>query len=225
VLLVDDGPNYEQAAPLRAGGVLTVKGDGRRPETLSQARVGWARDVLALMDDDAAAVDVALRSRDMARSRGRGSHVLASVSDAEMCELLRIETVSRNEASSIDFVNARELTARDVQRLLREHGTIETLLVDGPCADVIPLVATRMAQDQLGAEAAATAAGVAPVAAEAWRGEADRVTRELHAHGHDPDRARTLRLLARRAMARLKGRAPAKDVVAYLAQQLEEVVR
>jgi len=91
--------------------------------------------------------------------------------------------------------------------------------------DVIPLVATRMAQDRLSAEAAAAAAGVAPVAPEAWRREADRVTRERHAHAPDPDRARALRMLAGEAMARLRGRASAKDVVAYLAQQLEEVVR
>ena len=89
--------------------------------------------------------------------------------------------------------------------------------------EVIPVVTTRMATDGLTAEAAAAAAGIAPVAPEAWHREVDRIASERHEGPRDADRARELRLLAGRAMGRLMGRAPAKEVVAYLTHRLEEI--
>jgi Asp-tRNA(Asn)/Glu-tRNA(Gln) amidotransferase B subunit len=43
--------------------------------------------------------------------------------------------------------------------------------------------------------------------------------------GKTDGRDKRLRFLAGRAMAQLKGRAPAKDVAAYLAGTLEEIAR
>jgi glutamyl-tRNA(Gln) amidotransferase subunit E len=91
--------------------------------------------------------------------------------------------------------------------------------------EAIAVVATRMAKDGIAAEAACAAEGIALVGREAWQREANRVALDA------PVRMRTevpgdrLRYLAGRAMAQLRGKAPAKDVVAYLTGQIEEAVR
>ena len=89
----------------------------------------------------------------------------------------------------------------------------------------IPVVATRMAKDGLSAEAAAAAEGIALVGREVWQREVNRVALDSPARLRTDNRGTRLRFLAGRAMAQLKGKAPAKDVAAYLNEKIEEVVR
>jgi glutamyl-tRNA(Gln) amidotransferase subunit E len=85
----------------------------------------------------------------------------------------------------------------------------------------LPLVAARMAADGLDAVAAASAEGLEPLGREAWIGEADRVaeTEAWAARVEEP--GKRLSFLAGQVMARLRGRAPGRDVVHYLREKLE----
>ena len=91
--------------------------------------------------------------------------------------------------------------------------------------EAVPVVATRMAKDGLRAADAAAAEGIALVGRETWQRDLEGLGMEGYLAGKTDGRDKRLRFLAGRAMARLKGRAPAKDVAAYLAGTLEEIVR
>jgi len=91
--------------------------------------------------------------------------------------------------------------------------------------EAIFVVATRMAKDGVSAEAACAAEHIALVGREVWAGEIGRPSLEGYVHGKIDSRDRRLRFLAGRAMEKLKGRAPARDVAAYLADQIGEVAR
>ena len=91
--------------------------------------------------------------------------------------------------------------------------------------DAVPAIAARMAKDGLNAEAAAAAEGIALVGREAWQQVADRVTLDGYVRrGHD-SRDRQLQYLAGRAVQRLKGHAPAREVAAYVREKLREIGR
>jgi len=91
--------------------------------------------------------------------------------------------------------------------------------------EAIPVVATRMAKDRLSAEGACTAERIALVDRGVWQSELDRVTLEGYVRGPIDTRDKRLRFLAGRAVEQLRGRAPAKDVAAFLREHLEEVGR
>ena len=91
--------------------------------------------------------------------------------------------------------------------------------------EAIPVVATRMAKDSLSADAACEAEGIALVGREVWQREVNRVALDSPARLRADNGGTRLRFLAGRAMAQLKGKAPAKDVAAYLNEKIEEVVR
>ena len=109
VVVIDNALTSEQAFSLRSAGVFTVKGDPRRIEVLHEANVRQASEVLALTDDDALNIDIALRSHGEARATG-------SVSRADLCELLRIEALGTNGSPRLDFLNADELCARTIDQ-------------------------------------------------------------------------------------------------------------
>ncbi|HEY3357212.1 MAG TPA: Glu-tRNA(Gln) amidotransferase subunit GatE [Polyangia bacterium] len=88
--------------------------------------------------------------------------------------------------------------------------------------EAIPFVAGAMAKRQLrSAAAAATACGIDLMAAEAWQEAIGHLGFADYRGGKDDSAARRLRYLAGEAVRLLKGRAPAKDVVAYVRHQLE----
>jgi glutamyl-tRNA(Gln) amidotransferase subunit E len=89
--------------------------------------------------------------------------------------------------------------------------------------EAIPVVATRMAKDGLDAGAACAAEGIALVGREAWSAELGAPSLEGLTPSKADSRARKLRYLTGRAMEKLHGRAPAKDVAAYLADALQKV--
>jgi len=91
--------------------------------------------------------------------------------------------------------------------------------------EALSVVATRIARDGLSAEAACAAEHIALVGREVWIGELGRPSLEGYVQAKIDSRDRRLRFLAGRAMEKLKGRAPAKDVAAYLADQIGEVAR
>jgi glutamyl-tRNA(Gln) amidotransferase subunit E len=91
--------------------------------------------------------------------------------------------------------------------------------------EAIPVIATRMAKDNLSAEAAAAVEGIALVGRETWQAEAKHVAQDGHIRWRTDQRGAKLRYLAGRAMDRLKGKAPAKEVAAWLNEQLEEAGR
>jgi glutamyl-tRNA(Gln) amidotransferase subunit E len=91
--------------------------------------------------------------------------------------------------------------------------------------EAIPVVATRMAKDGLSAAAAASAEGIALVGREVWQRDLDRLSMDGYRPRPADSADKRLRFLAGRAMAQLKGKAPAKDVAAYLADTLEEIAR
>jgi glutamyl-tRNA(Gln) amidotransferase subunit E len=91
--------------------------------------------------------------------------------------------------------------------------------------EAIPVVATRMAADGSSADAAAAASGMALVGREIWQPELHQLTFEGYWPGKIDSRDRRVRFLTGRAVALLQGRAPAKDVAAYVHDRLEEIVR
>jgi len=80
----------------------------------------------------------------------------------------------------------------------------------------LPAVASRMAKDGLPAEAAAAAEGAGLVAREAWLADLRGVL-DGGAPGAGDRAARRLRALTGRAVRALRGRAPAREVAAWLA--------
>lgn len=84
----------------------------------------------------------------------------------------------------------------------------------------VPVIATRMAKDGLGAADAATAEGIALVERGQWLPDLDTISMDgyLREKGDTPDKK--LRFLAGKAMEALKGRATAKEVAAALREQL-----
>jgi glutamyl-tRNA(Gln) amidotransferase subunit E len=91
--------------------------------------------------------------------------------------------------------------------------------------EAIPVVATRMAKDNLSASAAASAEGIALVGRDVWQRELGSPSMDGYRPRPMDSADRRLRFLAGRAMEQLKGKAPAKDVAAYLAQKIEEIAR
>ena len=139
VVVVDPDLTPERAASLRSIGALTVVGDGARPEVLHQAGAHRARQVLALTDDDARNIDIALRVH--SRSGRRGSpRSMGSVSRADLCELLRIEALGAGGAAMLDFFNGHELTARTVERTALAT-VVGDVLVIAPAIDAAQILA------------------------------------------------------------------------------------
>jgi glutamyl-tRNA(Gln) amidotransferase subunit E len=91
--------------------------------------------------------------------------------------------------------------------------------------EAVPLVAGRMAKDGLRAADAAAAEGVALVGRDVWQRELERLSMAGYIAGRSDGSGKRLRFLAGRAMKQLKGRAPARDVAAWLAARLEEIAR
>jgi glutamyl-tRNA(Gln) amidotransferase subunit E len=86
--------------------------------------------------------------------------------------------------------------------------------------EAVPVVATRMAKDALSAEDAAAAEGFRVVARDQWLSTLDDLPMEgyFKEKGDTPDKR--LRFLAGRAVTALRGRAPAKEVVAELRERV-----
>jgi len=91
--------------------------------------------------------------------------------------------------------------------------------------EAIGVVATRMAKDGLDATGACAAEGIGLVGRDVWTNEIGAPTLEGLLPSTLDSRDRRLRFLAGRAMEKLRGRAPAKDVAAWLGERLEEVAR
>lgn len=114
-----------------------------------------------------------------------------------------------------------------VERLgVSEWVQIFDLFTDGRIPrETIPLVAARVAEDGLSAEAAAKAEGVAILPRERWKEEVDHLTMEGYQGEKVDTQDKRLRFLAGRAMHSLLGKAPAKEVAEYLRTKLVEVAR
>jgi hypothetical protein len=82
-----------------------------------------------------------------------------------------------------------------------------------------------MAKDGLRAAEAAEAEGIALVAGDVWQRDLGGLGMDGYVAGKTDGKDKRLRFLAGRAMKQLKGRAPAKDVAAWIAGQLEEIAR
>jgi glutamyl-tRNA(Gln) amidotransferase subunit E len=91
--------------------------------------------------------------------------------------------------------------------------------------EAIPVVATRMAKDGLGAAAAAAAEGIGLVDRDTWEQDAGFPSMDAYRPGRNDSASKRLRFLAGRAVRQLRGRAPAHEVAAWLARQLEEAAR
>ncbi len=91
--------------------------------------------------------------------------------------------------------------------------------------EAIPAVARRMAVDGVPADAAAAAEGCALVPRDAWAPRLGALSLDGYFRDKADSRGRRIRFLTGRAVELLKGRAPAKDVAAYVQDHLEEIVR
>ncbi len=88
----------------------------------------------------------------------------------------------------------------------------------------IGAVAQVMARNpDLDAAAAMRAVGIEMVPAEDWKQRLDAVSLRAYRGGKEDSHARRLRFLAGQAMRMLAGRAPAREVVAFLDAKLQEV--
>jgi Glu-tRNA(Gln) amidotransferase subunit E-like FAD-binding protein len=114
-----------------------------------------------------------------------------------------------------------------VQRLgAAEWIDVFDLYTDGRIPrEAVPVVAGRMAKDGLRAADAASVEGIALVARDVWQRDLDGLGMDGYLPGKTDGRDKRLRFLAGRAMKQLKGRAPAKEVAAWLAGRLEEIAR
>jgi glutamyl-tRNA(Gln) amidotransferase subunit E len=100
------------------------------------------------------------------------------------------------------------------------------LFTDGRIArEAIPVVARRMATDGVSADAAASVEGLALVPRDAWSPRVSALSLDGYFTGKTDGRDRRVRFLTGRAVELLKGRAPARDVAAYVQEHLEEIVR
>ncbi len=115
-----------------------------------------------------------------------------------------------------------------VQRLgVAEWIQVFDLYTDGRIPrEAIPAVASTMAKDNLDAEGASTALGIALRKHEVWAKEADRLTFEGYRckSNEDTDQKR-VRFLTGRAVRMLKGKAPAAEVAEFIKTKLGEVAR
>ncbi len=92
--------------------------------------------------------------------------------------------------------------------------------------EMIGNVATCLALNPgASAEQACTAAGVDLCAPEQWHAQLEDLSLNGYRVTRNDSAQRRLRFLAGKAMRKLKGKAPAKEVVAYLAAQLQEVTQ
>lgn len=109
-----------------------------------------------------------------------------------------------------------------VERLgAAEWVAVFDLLAGGRIArEAVPVIATRMAKDGLTAADAAAAEGIAIVARGEWLPRLDGLSMDgyFEEKGDSPDKR--LRFLAGRAVDALRGRAPAKEVVAELRERV-----
>lgn len=87
--------------------------------------------------------------------------------------------------------------------------------------ECLGIVAARMAADGLDAAEAARAEGIALVPRERWSAELQALTMEGYLGERVDTPEKRLRFLAGKAMAQLKGRAPAAEVARYLKDRLE----
>lgn len=115
-----------------------------------------------------------------------------------------------------------------VQRLgVSEWIQVFDLYTDGRIPrEAIPAVASTMAQDNLDAEGASTALGIALRQREAWTKEADRLTFEgYHCKNSEDTDKKRVRFLTGRAVRMLKGKAPAAEVAEFIKTKLGEAAR
>jgi glutamyl-tRNA(Gln) amidotransferase subunit E len=91
--------------------------------------------------------------------------------------------------------------------------------------EAVLLVAGRMAKDGLRAADAAVAEGIALVGREEWQRQLEGLSMAGYLASKGDGAGKRLRFLAGRAMRQLRGRAPAKDVAAWLADRLQEMAR
>ncbi len=98
-------------------GVPVIVGDAQLRRTLVAAGVERAARLLAVTPDDAVNAEIIAIARRLAVSRGRGARgplgCLARIGDPEVCALLRVQETERTDsASSLDFFNTDEISAR-----------------------------------------------------------------------------------------------------------------
>ena len=89
--------------------------------------------------------------------------------------------------------------------------------------EAVPVVAGRMAKDGLRAAHAAAAEGISLVGHDEWQRQLEGLSMAGYLAGRGDGAAKRLRFLAGRAMAQVRGRAPAKDVARWLADRIEEM--
>lgn len=90
--------------------------------------------------------------------------------------------------------------------------------------EAIPVLAARMAVDGVNADVACEAEGISLLDEGTWKGELTGLSMEDYRIDKGDSSDKRLRFLAGRAMKVLKGRAPAKQVAAYLRALVQEEV-
>ena len=98
------------------------------------------------------------------------------------------------------------------------------LLSDGRITrEAVPLIAAEMASNPgLGAEEACVAAGASPIPRNEWMAQVDGLTSDGYRGGVDSEKC--LRFLAGKAMDKLRGKAPAREVIDYLRRRMAREV-
>ena len=141
------------------------------------------------------------------------------------------------EKTGVDALTAAIMIGQRVKALARagipiqklgasEWVDVFDLYTDGRIPrEAVAVVASRMAKDGLRAAEAAAAEGIALVAGDVWQRDLSGLGMDGYLAGRTDGNEKRLRFLAGRAMKQLKGRAPAKDVAAWLAGRLEEIAR
>ncbi|MGE0220369.1 NAD-binding protein [Mycolicibacterium sp.] len=105
-------PNIEVCRSLR---IPVVIGDAQLERTLRAAGAHRASRLLAVCPNDAVNAEIIAVARRLVADRTRGElRCLARITDPDLCALLRVQEVNlpANSASSLDYFNTDELSAR-----------------------------------------------------------------------------------------------------------------
>lgn len=135
VLEQDEGNNWLEIS--RGLGAVVLVGDAADPDLLHQAKVGRAKYLIAVMGDDGANAEVAVRAQEMMQERTAGVLTcLIHIVDPQLYDLLREKELAHQKLSSyrLELFNIYERGARLILKSVGDgesHGTPGHILVIG----------------------------------------------------------------------------------------------
>jgi len=121
VAVIEQDEDNPLIAPCREAGAVVLSGDAKERSLLHKAGVRRAKYLVSVCANDGANAEIALRARELSRSRqGRALTAFVHIDDLELCNALSGGDLAAAEGESIrlEFFNVLE---RGAQLMLEEH--------------------------------------------------------------------------------------------------------